>query len=208
MCPVKAAAAIVQRISTYDIPRQNSKIPRINLVQSGDMLYTIPFTTFLQRIRLIVDSLSQEKLAFTSADVGTHSNCSGGAMGMFLTGTPVYTIMLMGRWSSDAFMPYIRKQVLQLSHGISSKMLTYNEFFTVPEFGHSHADGALQNRGGVTLASSSQFLWLTPQHEQRAASCLSPEPLRDSTVGGRLQPLFTLFFSGSHIRMLEYMYVV
>jgi hypothetical protein len=154
MCPVRAAAAIVQRISTYDIPAEKLGDTQINLVRSGGMLFSIPSTIFLQKIRRVVDSLGQEKLGFTSADVGTHSNRSGGAMGMFLAGTPVYTIMLMGRWSSDAFMRYIRKQVLQLSHGISTKMLTYNEFFTVPDFVHSHADGILQDRGRLTLASS------------------------------------------------------
>jgi hypothetical protein len=153
MCPVRAAAAIVRRISTYDIPPAKLADTQINLVWSGDML-SIPSTIFLQKIRWVVDSLGQEKLGLTSADVGTHSNRSGGAMGMFLVGTPVYTIMLMGRWSSDAFMRYIRKQVLQLSHGISTKMLTNNEFFTVPDFVHSHADGNLQDQGRMTLASS------------------------------------------------------
>jgi len=54
-------------------------------------------------------------------------------MGMFLSGTLVYTIMLMGRWSSDTFIRYIRKQVLSLSHGIATKMLTYEQFYTVPD---------------------------------------------------------------------------
>ena len=61
---------------------------------------------------------------------------------MVLAGTPVYTIMLMGRWSSDAFMRYIRKQVLSLSHGIAMK-LTFEEFYTVPDFVHTSDDGDL-----------------------------------------------------------------
>jgi hypothetical protein len=59
-------------------------------------MYTIPSLVFLLRIRLVVDLLEQEKLGLTSAEVGTHSNRSGGAMGMFLAGTSVYTIMSMG----------------------------------------------------------------------------------------------------------------
>jgi len=154
MCPVRAAASIIKRISTYDIPPAKLQDTQINIVKSGDKLFAIPSSIFLQQIWFIVDKLGKEKLGFSSADVGTHSNRSGGAMGMFLAGTPVYTVMLMGRWSLDAFMRCIRKQVLQLSHGISSKMLTYNEFFTVPNFVLSHADGGLYHRGGVTLASS------------------------------------------------------
>jgi hypothetical protein len=99
--------------------------------------------------------MGPERLGFTANEVGTHSNRLGGAMGMFLAGTPIYMIMLMGRWSLDTFMRYIRKQVLQLSHGISTRMLTYNEFYTVPNFIHSDADGVLNHWGGVTLASTS-----------------------------------------------------
>jgi hypothetical protein len=137
--------------------RSNDTKGGVNYVRSGEGFYTIPSSIFLQRIRFVVDILGESRLGFKSSEVGTHSNRSGGAMGMFLAGTPIYTIMLMGRWSSDAFMRYIRKQVLQLSHGISSRMLTYNEFYTVPAFVHSHADGGLHCRGGVTLAASTNL---------------------------------------------------
>jgi hypothetical protein len=78
-------------------------------------------------------------------------------MGMFLAGTPVYTIMLMGRWSSDAFMRYIRKQVLSLSHGIAMKMLTFEEFYTVPDFVHTAADSDLRSRNNANLATTTNF---------------------------------------------------
>ena len=76
---------------------------------------------------------------------------------MFLSGTPVYTIMLMGRWSSDAFMRYIRKQVLSLSHGIAAKMLTYEQFYTVPDFVHTAADGDTRHRSNTNLATTMNF---------------------------------------------------
>jgi hypothetical protein len=65
--------------------------------------------------------------------------------------------MLMGRWSSDAFMRYLRKQVLSLSHGIANKMLTFEEFYTVPDFVHTAADGNLRNRSNTSLASTQSF---------------------------------------------------
>ena len=49
-------------------------------------------------------------------------------MEMYLAGVPVYTIMLIGRWSSDAFLHYIRKQVEQFSQDITKKMLTDGSF--------------------------------------------------------------------------------
>ena len=45
----------------------------------------------------------------------------------------MYTIMLIGRWSSDAFLRYIRKQVQEFSSGVSRKMILSTDFFTIPE---------------------------------------------------------------------------
>jgi hypothetical protein len=46
-------------------------------------------------------------------------------MAMFTGGCPVYLIMLIGRWLSDAFLKYIWKQVEQFSHDVSQRMITY-----------------------------------------------------------------------------------
>jgi sulfite exporter TauE/SafE len=86
-----------------------------------------------------------------------HSNHSGGAMGMFLTGTPAYTTMLMWCWSANAFIRYIRKQVLSLSHGIAAKILTFEQFSIIPDFVHTFADRELQMRNRNILATTSNF---------------------------------------------------
>jgi hypothetical protein len=41
---------------------------------------------------------------------------------MHMAGVPVYTIMLIGRWSSDAFLIYLRTQVMQFTQRISIGM--------------------------------------------------------------------------------------
>ena len=46
-------------------------------------------------------------------------------MEMYLTGVPVYMIMLLGRWLSDAFLHYTCKQVEQNSRDVAQKMLTH-----------------------------------------------------------------------------------
>ena len=157
MCPVRAAAELVSALYNSGLP--SSKVPdlKINTVVQNGKLFSIPSSMILEKIRSAVKSLGKERLGFAEDDVGTHSNRSGGAMGMYLAGTPVYTIMLMGRWSSDAFMRYIRKQVLTMSHGISSKMITYEEFYTVPDFVHNAADGDLRTRNNNNLASTISF---------------------------------------------------
>jgi hypothetical protein len=45
--------------------------------------------------------------------IGTRSIRSGAAMGLFLMNHPVAKIMIFGGWSSDAFLDYIRPQVLE-----------------------------------------------------------------------------------------------
>jgi len=59
-------------------------------------------------------------------------------MAMYLADVPIFSIMLIGRWSSTAFLNYIRKQVQEFSHGISSKMIEIQSFKHVqnPLFGH------------------------------------------------------------------------
>ena len=56
-------------------------------------------------------------------DVGLHSIQSLSAMAMYLNSIPVYTIMLLGHWSSNTFLHYICKQVTEFSNNISRKMI-------------------------------------------------------------------------------------
>ena len=49
----------------------------------------------------------------------------------YLAKEPVYTIMLIGRWSSTAFLRYIEKQVTEFTRGVNKRMLTHETFFHV-----------------------------------------------------------------------------
>ena len=52
---------------------------------------------------------------------------------MYLGECPVYTIMMIGRWSSDAFLRYIRKQVKQFSHNVSRRMIRFQFHRHIPD---------------------------------------------------------------------------
>jgi hypothetical protein len=54
-----------------------------------------------------VVTIGEHRLGIMKEDVRTHLIRSGAAMAMYLRECPVYTIMLIGRWSSDAFLCYI-----------------------------------------------------------------------------------------------------
>jgi hypothetical protein len=87
----------------------------------------------------------KDVLGFEAWEVGAHSIQSAVAMAMYLAGIPVYTIMLIGRWSSDAFLRYIRCQVQEFSAGISRRMILSEDFFAIPESAH-HEDPHNRNR--------------------------------------------------------------
>ena len=54
-------------------------------------------------------------------------------MAMYLGECPVFMIMLIGCWSSDAFLRYIRKQVMEFSQNVAKKMLSCQNFRHIPD---------------------------------------------------------------------------
>eukprot|EP00957_Ditylum_brightwellii_P185679 14137352-Ditylum_brightwellii.AAC.1 len=76
-------------------------------------------------LKAAVFAFGEEKLGMKVNEIGTHSIRSGAAMLMYLGECPVYVIMMIRRWPSDAFLRNIRKQVEQFSHNVSCRMLKF-----------------------------------------------------------------------------------
>jgi hypothetical protein len=55
-------------------------------------------------------------------------------MAMYLGECPIYMIMLIGCWSSNAFLGYIQKQVMEFNHNMSKKMLCFKNYKHVPNY--------------------------------------------------------------------------
>ena len=75
------------------------------------------------RVTLIL--VVEDILGLKAKEVVVHSIRLGVAMPMYLGKCPVYTIMIIVRWSSDGFLLYIRKQVEQFSHNVSISMIRF-----------------------------------------------------------------------------------
>ena len=120
MCPVRLWAAVIIRLRQY--PGTTDKTTVNTVLLPNGKLHEITST-----------DIGESTLGFGPLDIGLHSLRSGAAMAMYLAAVPVFTIMLLGRWSSDAFLRYIRRQVKEFSAGVSSKMVTSDNFFTIPE---------------------------------------------------------------------------
>jgi len=129
LCPVKIWTRIVRRILSYPSPSPDSTVNCFQL-PDGTLSY---FTgkELLSRIRLVAESIGKDELGFSANELGLHSARSGAAMAMYLAKVPVYTIMLLGHWSSDAFLRYIRRQVKEFSKGVSQRMIMNEKFFTI-----------------------------------------------------------------------------
>ena len=108
LCPIQAWAAIVHRILGYPGTNTNTTVNTIFLARK---LKTINSSTVRKKIRSAAKKVGEDRLGFHPNDIGTHSIHLGTAMTMYLDGVPTFTIMIIGRWSSDAFLGYIRKQV-------------------------------------------------------------------------------------------------
>ena len=104
ICPVNIWAKIVRRVLGYD---GTSETTKINAVQLGKKIYYVKREDLMTHIKHTVNNM--KGLGFKGDEVGTHSIRSSLAMALYLARRPVSTIMLLGRWSSDAFLLYIRR---------------------------------------------------------------------------------------------------
>jgi hypothetical protein len=133
LCPGLRWAAIVQRILDYPGCNENSLVSTV--------LTKLVTSAFLEtQLQAAVKRIGKDVLGYSHLDIGTHSIRSGGAMAMYLAGVPVFTIMFIGRWSSNAFLQYIHMQVLQFRVGVSKCIISTKsqDFFTLPNFDPEH----------------------------------------------------------------------
>ena len=69
-----------------------------------------------------------------SDEISTYSWRSNSAMALRLAGVPVSMMMLIGRWSSEAFMVYIQPQVKEFATNVSAKMIQQEPFYIIPAY--------------------------------------------------------------------------
>ena len=133
LCPVRAGAAVVQRIRAIAGSDEDTYLYNFtNTAGKADILTGTKCLKFLRAFIRTIDPA----YGINAEDTGLHSLRSSAAMAMYLNLIPVCTIMLLGRWSSDAFLRYIRKQVAEFSKGVSRKMIQRRVYYHVPDSNH------------------------------------------------------------------------
>ena len=129
-CPVKTAAAVIRRMQRQGMGDDDF----IHTFLHEKTRRKTAFTAKVARtmLRDFIGSIAYGNFGLTPAEIGLHSMRSSSAMAMYLHKVPVYTIMLLGRWSSDAFLRYIRRQVETFGQDVSRKMIDTEMFYHVP----------------------------------------------------------------------------
>jgi hypothetical protein len=111
LCPVKSWALVVSRILSYNGTNEDSPV---NMFQDPkNQSKTIYFSQSSLNIflRFTVKEKPHLHFGYDYQHIGTHSIRSGAAMALYLADTHPHKIMLLGRWSSDAFILYLRPEV-------------------------------------------------------------------------------------------------
>lgn len=139
LCPVIRYVTQVQRI-LRTVPGANGSTT-INTIALTGKAGLITNTYILEILRTTCSSFGgKETFGFDSHEIGNKSIRSGAAMALFINDISTAKIMILGRWSSDAFLAYIRPQVLEWTNNMSREMISVDSFFDVQMNHHTTPD--------------------------------------------------------------------
>ena len=168
-------AAIVTRLWSYEGTTMDTKVNTYQYRNAKGKLVTTEISSYRIRVKLrvAVKMMGKGTLGFDSTECGLHSIRSGAAMALFLAGVPVLTIMIIGRWRSDAFLRYIRKQVALFSQNLTDKMLQVNSFFTMPDFHRAQASDTRMEPSPANTSTENgpSRSWGIFHHEPAVSCC-------------------------------------
>jgi hypothetical protein len=127
LCPIRRIASLVERIYRR-VPSASLDTP----INTMFLLSTESHASSTALRNFIRSSCTcgggKTTFGFSASDLGTRSIRSGAAMSLFLMNHPVHKIMILGRWSSDAFLVYLRPQVLEWTNQMSCDMIHIDSF--------------------------------------------------------------------------------
>jgi hypothetical protein len=127
LCPVKTLVSLINRIYRR-IPNASGDLTldSIRLVHRTTRVTSTMIRNYLRSTCTTLGG--RTTFGFDATELGTKSLRSGAAMSLFLMNHSVHKIMILGRWSSDAFLVYIRPQVLEWTTNMSSDMIKHDSF--------------------------------------------------------------------------------
>ena len=128
ICPVRAWARVCQRVRRT-VPNASETTHAFRVGNAEGSSTFIDSERIVQLLRLTCRIFGERRgYGISESEVGSRSIRSGAAMALFLMDHSVEKIMILGRWSSDAFMVYIRPQVLEWTNIMARDMAKAGSF--------------------------------------------------------------------------------
>jgi hypothetical protein len=113
LCPVIRYATLIQHIYRT-VPNASGSTTINNIRTGGDRMGLITNSYVLTILRNTCYTFGgKTQFGFDPHEIGHKSVKSGAAMALFINDILTAKIMILGRWSSDAFLVCIRPQVLE-----------------------------------------------------------------------------------------------
>ena len=159
LCPVLRFGRAVQRVLAH-VPDASPDTPVCTI---HSPLHNGKYINNKYTLNLIRSTCKlfggKEKFGFDPLEIGNKSLRSGAAMALFLKNHSTAKIMILGRWSSDAFLAYIRPQVLEWTNNMSKDMISFKDFLDIGFYDKSSpSDPRLRKRLQPKNGNSSNFI--------------------------------------------------
>jgi hypothetical protein len=160
--PVTSWAKIIHRVLSYKKATLQSQVNAFLHPVTQKLVYITSAQT-RAFLKWTVAKMGAKSLGIRVNRVGTHSVRTSCAMLLYMAKVRTAAIMLLGRWKSDAFLLYLRRQVKEFTEGLSEAMASQPAMFhtdatntepitTTPLTLSSHDDPMTRNPN--SLASS------------------------------------------------------
>ena len=159
ICPVKAWLFVINSILATS---NNDTSKTVNYFLQNNAAPQSPTKWFISQhdtTQFLRHTCHAAKGAFGYApkDVSAKGIRSGAAMAMWIAGCSTSEIMLLGRWTSDAFLVYLRPQTFEATEKLSQMMISTTNIQPIPTqrmtettFQSRGSDAPLTRRSALT----------------------------------------------------------
>jgi hypothetical protein len=131
VCPIIHYATLIQRI--HRTVANASGSTTINTISTGDGRTGLIANSYVLKIlhSTCYTFGGKPTFGFDPHEIGNKSVRFGAAMALFINDISTAKIMILGRWSSEAFLVYIRPKVLKWTNSKSRDMIAVDSFFDI-----------------------------------------------------------------------------
>jgi hypothetical protein len=140
LCPVIRYTTLVQKI--YRTVANVSGSTTINTICTGAGRTGLITNNYVLNIlrNTCYTFGGKTEFGFDPQEIGNKSVRSGAAMALFINDISTAKSMILGRWSSNTFLVYIRPQVLEWINNMSTDMIDVDSFFDVQTNHRTNSD--------------------------------------------------------------------